>query len=120
MDPFEVYERKIDGLEKQIKSLESRHESQRETIREYQKHATEKANLLLDERDDNRRLRDACRQTNKGIHRLSKRCASQARMIEMLQQALFSACVFMVRNGIDPDPEFTEYMKGRHPAEKAT
>ena len=115
MDPFEVYERKIDGLEKQIKSLESRHESQRETIREYQKHATEKANLLLDERDANRRLRDACRQTNKGIHRLSKRCAAQAKKIAELKACLQES----MDQGLAPQ-HWIEAVEGRRPAEKAT
>jgi uncharacterized coiled-coil protein SlyX len=117
MDGFEVYERKIDGLEKQIKSLESRHESQRETIREYQKHATEKANLLLDERDDNRRLRDACRQTNKGIHRLSKRCASQAKKIAELKAIVREA---MSRVDYEYPQHWVDAVNGRRPAEKAT
>lgn len=104
-DPFEKYEKKIVDLQA--------------IARENAKSIKASTEFLMEERNENRRLRDACRQTNKGITRLRRRCDSQARTIEMLQQALFSACVFMQRAGVDPDPEFTEFMKSRRP-EKAT
>ena len=74
IDPFEKYEKKIVELKDDIRNMDK---------------GTRILDRVLGETlDENRRLRDACRQTNKGISRLRRRCDSQAKKIAELKACL--------------------------------
>lgn len=69
-----------------------------------------------------RKLRDACRSTNRGIARLSKRCQSQAKKIAELKLLLEDAAAVLRLK--DSAPALRESidiaLHVRRPAEKAT
>ena len=101
IDPFEKYEKKIVELKDQIRNMDK---------------GTEILDRVLGETlDENRRLRDACRQTNKGISRLRRRCDSQAKKIAELKAIVREAFVLYVV----PPQHWIEAVEGRRP-EKAT
>ena len=70
-------------------------------------------------RDEARRLRDACRQTNKGISRLRRRCDSQTKKIAALKAALVEAFGAHAARGGEIKQSWIEAVEGRRP-EKAT
>lgn len=99
-DPFESYEKKIVELKDQIRNMDK---------------GTEILDRVLGETlDENRRLRDACRQTNKGISRLRRRCDSQAKKIAELKACLQES----IEQGLAPQ-HWIEAVEGRRPV-KAT
>ena len=100
-DPFESYERTIAGQKQYIRDLTS------------EKQRTFESFLLGCA--ENRRLRDACRQTNKGISRLRRRCDSQAKKIAELKAIVREAFVLYVV----PPQHWIEAVEGRRPV-KAT
>ena len=100
IDPFEKYEKKIVELKDQIRNMDK---------------GTEILDHVLGETlDENRRLRDACRQTNKGISRLRRRCDSQTKKIAELKACLQES----IDQGLAPQ-SWIEAVEGRRP-EKAT
>ena len=101
-DPFESYEKKINDL--------------KDTLRENAKSAKASVEFLLEERNENRRLRDACRQTNKGITRLRRRCDSQTKKIAELKAIVREA---MSRVDYEYPQHWVDAVNGRRP-EKAT
>ena len=101
-DPFESYERTIAGQKQYIRDL---------TI---EKQRTFESFLVGCA--ENRRLRDACRQTNKGITRLRRRCDSQTKKIAELKAIVREA---MSRVDYAPPQHWIEAVEGRRP-EKAT
>ena len=101
IDPFEKYEKKIVEL--------------KEILRENAKSARASVEFLVAERNENRRLRDACRQTNKGISRLRRRCDAQAKKIAELKAIVREAAAFHAY----PPQHWIEAVEGRRP-EKAT
>lgn len=104
-DPFEKYEKKIVELKDQIRNMDK---------------GTEILDRVLGETlDENRRLRDACRQTNKGISRLRRRCDSQAKKIAELKAALVEAWGAHVARGGEIKQSWIEAVEGRRPV-KAT
>lgn len=105
IDPFEKYEKKIADLKDHIREMD-------------------KGNEILDRvlgetTNENRRLRDACRQTNKGISRLRRRCDSQAKKIAALKAALVEAWSAHSAIGGEIKQSWIEAVEGRRP-EKAT
>jgi hypothetical protein len=100
-DPFESYERTIAGQKEYIRDLHV----EKQRINE---------SLILG-RDVARRLRDACRQTNKGISRLRRRCDSQTKKIAELKAIIREAAAFHAY----PPQHWIEAVEGRRP-EKAT
>lgn len=72
--------------------------------------------------EENRRLRDACRSTNRGIARLSKRVQSQAKKIEGWKALMEDALA--VLHNYCAAPELREKidiaLHGRRPSENAT
>lgn len=70
--------------------------------------------------DENRRLRDACRSTNRGITRLSKRCQSQAKKIGLLTTHLQCAIESLKARDVSIPEKAIELAYGRRPTEKAT
>jgi len=105
-DPFESYERTIAGQKQYIRDL---------TIEKQRTFESFLAGCA-----ENRRLRDACRQTNKGIHRLSKRCASQSKKIAKLKAVLIEAMAVHSARGGEVERSWIEAVEGRRPVEKAT
>ena len=104
-DPFEKYEKKIVELKDQIRNMDK---------------GTEILDRVLGETlDENRRLRDACRQTNKGISRLRRRCDSQTKKIAELKAALVEAWGAHAARGGEIKQSWIEAVEGRRP-EKAT
>lgn len=100
IDPFEKYEKRIVELKDQIRDMDK---------------GTEILDRVLGETiNENRRLRDACRQTNKGISRLRRRCDSQAKKIAELKACLQES----IEQGLAPQ-HWIEAVEGRRP-EKAT
>ena len=104
-DPFESYEKKIVEL--------------KEILRENAKSAKASVEFLLEERNENRRLRDACRQTNKGISRLRRRCDSQTKKIAELKAALVESFAAHSARGGEIKQSWIEAVEGRRP-EKTT
>jgi len=105
IDPFEGYERVIAGHKEYIRDLHV----EKQRINE---------SLILG-RDENRRLRDACRQTNKGITRLRRRCDEQAKKITALKAALVEAWRAHAARGGEIKQSWIEAVEGRRP-EKVT
>jgi len=105
IDPFEGYERKINDL--------------KDHIRVMGKGADAIDCVLEDTYDENRRLRDACRQTNKGISRLRRRCDAQTKKIAALKAALVEAWGAYSAIGGEIKQSWIEAVEGRRP-EKAT
>lgn len=105
IDPFEGYERKINDL--------------KDRIRVMGKGSDAIDRILEDTYDENRRLRDACRQTNKGISRLRRRCDSQAKKIAALKAALVEAFGAHAARGGEIKQSWIEAVEGRRP-EKVT
>ena len=101
-DPFESYERKINDLKDEVRLLQKG--------RSWAELVFESTN------DENRRLRDACRQTNKGISRLRRRCDSQAKKIDELKAIVREAMSLAYHT---PPQHWIEAVEGRRP-EKAT
>lgn len=101
-DPFESYEKKVSDL--------------KEVVLDYRRSFDLQRTVLDDTLDENRRLRDACRQTNKGITRLRRRCDSQAKKIAELKAIVREA---MSRVDYAPPQHWIEAVEGRRP-EKAT
>lgn len=100
IDPFEKYEKRIVELKDHIRDMDK---------------GTEILDRVLGETiNENRRLRDACRQTNKGIARLRRRCGSQAKKIAELKACLRES----IDQGLAPQ-SWIEAVEGRRP-EKAT
>ena len=104
-DPFEKYEKKIVELKDDIRDM---HKGQELLDR-----------VFGETLDENRRLRDACRQTNKGISRLRRRCDSQAKKIAELKAALVEAWGAHAARGGEIKQSWVEAVEGRRP-EKAT
>ncbi len=104
-DPFESYERTIAGQKQYIRDLTV--EKQR-TFESFLVGCAE-----------NRRLRDACRQTNKGISRLRRRCDSQTKKIAALKAALVESFAAHSARGGEIKQSWIEAVEGRRP-EKAT
>lgn len=104
-DPFESYERTIAGQKEYIRDLNF----EKQRINE---------SLILG-RDENRRLRDACRQTNKGITRLRRRCDSQTKKIAELKAALVESVAAHSARGGEIKQSWIEAVEGRRP-EKTT
>ena len=105
IDPFEKYEKKIVELKDDIRNMDK---------------GTRILDRVLGETlDENRRLRDACRQTNKGISRLRRRCDSQAKKIAELKAALVEAWGAHAARGGEIKQSWIEAVEGRRP-EKAT
>ena len=104
-DPFEKYEKKIVELKDDIRDM---HKGQELLDR-----------VFGETIDENRRLRDACRQTNKGISRLRRRCDSQAKKIAELKAALVEAWGAHAARGGEIKQSWIEAVEGRRP-EKAT
>lgn len=102
IDPFEKYEKKINDL--------------RDHVRVMDKGAEAIDRILEKTYDENRRLRDACRQTNKGISRLRRRCDSQTKKIAELKAIVREA---MSRVDYSPPQHWIEAVEGRRP-EKVT
>ena len=104
-DPFEKYEKKIVELKDQIRNMDK---------------GTEILDRVLGETlNENRRLRDACRQTNKGITRLRRRCDAQTKKIAELKAALVEAWGAHAALGGEIKPSWVWAVEGRRP-EKAT
>jgi septal ring factor EnvC (AmiA/AmiB activator) len=99
-DPFESYERTIAG--------------QKEYIRDMHVEKQKLTESLILGREEARRLRDACRQTNKGITRLRRRCDAQTKKIAELKAIVREA----ISLGVAPQ-HWPEAVEGRRP-EKAT
>lgn len=78
--------------------------------------------VIRHKNDDRRRLQEACRSTNRGITRLSKRCQSQAKKIAELKLLLEDAAAVLRLK--DSAPALRESidiaLHGRRPTEKAT
>jgi hypothetical protein len=104
-DPFESYEKKIVELKDDIRDM---HKGKEILDR-----------VLGDTLDENRRLRDACRQTNKGITRLRRRCDSQTKKIAALKAALVEAFGAHSARGGEIKQSWIEAVEGRRP-EKVT
>jgi len=104
-DPFESYERTIAGQKQYIRDL---------TI---EKQRTFESFLVGCA--ENRRLRDACRQTNKGIARLRRRCDAQTKKIAALKAALVDAWGAHAALGGEIKQSWIEAVEGRRP-EKVT
>lgn len=102
-DPFASYEKSI--------------AAQAQSLRECRKECESVERDLYVERNENRRLRDACRQTNKGIQRLRARCDRQAKKIAELKSIVREA---MSRVDYEYPQHWVEAVEGRRPAEKAT
>ena len=102
IDPFEKYEKRIVELKDDIRDM---HKGQELLDR-----------VLGEAINENRRLRDACRQTNKGISRLRRRCDSQTKKIAALKAIVREA---MSRVDYAPPQHCIEAVEGRRP-EKAT
>ena len=100
IDPFEGYERKINDLKDHIRVMD--------------KGSDAIDRILEDTYNENRRLRDACRQTNKGISRLRRRCYSQTKKIAELKACLQGS----IDQGLAPQ-SWIEAVEGRRP-EKVT
>ena len=100
IDPFEKYEKKINDLKDHVRVMDK---------------GAEAIDRILEETyDENRRLRDACRQTNKGISRLRRRCDAQTKKIAELKACLQES----IDQGLAP-PSWIEAVEGRRP-EKVT
>lgn len=119
-DPFEKYEQEITDLKRQVKIVEARCGTQRATIRTLQKDAESQYHALSDQRAENLRLREACRQTNKGVHRLSRRCDSQRKRLMTMKAILGEAMAALRSRGVEPPEQWIEAIEGRRPVEKAT
>jgi septal ring factor EnvC (AmiA/AmiB activator) len=105
IDPFEKYEKKINDLKDRIRDIDK---------------GTEILDRVLGETfNENRRLRDACRQTNKGITRLRRRCDSQTKKIAALKAALVEAWGAHAARGGEIKQSWIEAVEGRRP-EKVT
>ena len=105
IDPFEKYERKINDLKDEVRLLQK---------------GRSWAELIFEStNDENRRLRDACRQTNKGISRLRRRCDSQTKKIAALKAALVEAWGAHAARGGEIKQSWIEAVEGRRP-EKVT
>lgn len=109
--------------EKMIREQKKRIDVLRDVIaesRRWETAATARAERCCDEI---RKLRDACRSTNRGITRLGKRVQSQAKKIAELKGLLRIARASLSEHG-DPCPalcaEIDIALHGRRPAEKAT
>lgn len=108
--------------EKMIREQKKRIDVLRDVIaesRRWETAATARAERCCDEI---RKLRDACRSTNRGITRLGKRVQSQAKKIAELKMLLGDALT--VLNHYSAAPTLRENidiaLHGRRPAEKAT
>ena len=106
IDPFEGYEKKVAELKDHIRFMNAAGE------------VLDRA--LADTHDENRRLRDACRQTNKGISRLRRRCDAQTKKIAALKAALVEAFGAHAARGGEIKQSWIEAVEGRRPVEKAT
>jgi predicted RNase H-like nuclease (RuvC/YqgF family) len=104
-DPFESYEKKINDL--------------KDDIRDMRRGGEVLELLTMSMSSENRRLRDACRQTNKGITRLRRRCDSQTKKIAALKAALVEAFGAHSARGGEIKQSWIEAVEGRRP-EKAT
>jgi hypothetical protein len=104
-DPFESYEKKVSDL--------------KEVVLDYRRSFDLQGTVLDNTLDENRRLRDACRQTNKGITRLRRRCDSQTKKIAALKAALVEAFGAHSARGGEIKQSWIEAVEGRRP-EKAT
>lgn len=100
IDPFESYEKKINDL--------------KDDVRDCHKAIGLSELAIASTLAENRRLRDACRQTNKGISRLRRRCDSQTKKIAELKACLQES----IEQGLAPQ-HWIEAVEGRRP-EKAT
>lgn len=105
IDPFEKYEKKINDL--------------KDDVRDCHKAIGLSELAMASTLSENRRLRDACRQTNKGISRLRRRCDSQAKKIAALKAALVEAWSAHSAIGGEIKQSWIEAVEGRRP-EKAT
>jgi DNA gyrase/topoisomerase IV subunit A len=94
-----------------MSDLETENFRLRNLLRENAKSATASVDFLRNEQEENRRLRDACRQTNKGIGRLRRRCDAQAKKIEELKEIVREAIAL----GIAP-ARWVEAVDGRRPS----
>ena len=101
-DPFESYEKKINDL--------------KNDVRDCHKALGLSELAIAATLAENRRLRDACRQTNKCITRLRRRCDSQTKKIAELKAIVREA---MSRVDYSPPQHWIEAVEGRRP-EKAT
>ena len=104
-DPCESYEKKVSDL--------------KEVVLDYRRAFDLQRTVLDDTLDENRRLRDACRQTNKGIARLRRRCDSQTKKIAALKAALVEAFGAHSARGGEIKQSWIEAVEGRRP-EKTT
>jgi hypothetical protein len=94
-----------------MSDLETENFRLRNLLRENAKSATASVDFLRNEQEENRRLRDACRQTNKGIGRLRRRCDAQTKKIAELKAIVRAA----ISEG-DAPQHWIEAVDGRRPS----
>jgi hypothetical protein len=120
IDPFENYESDIAELKIRERAASARIVVLKADNLDLLKEVSDVRALRECDLDENRRLREACRQTNKGVHRLRVRCDRQARKIKDLKDALIEAMAVHSARGGEIKQSWIEAFEGRRPTEKAT